>query len=87
MEIPRGPHFTDGLVWWEVLEFGAGLLDWTAEGDDDGYWLMPCDAKGRTRESTRSFPGSFKLEPSLSGIRKSSRGKLARYNGKPSPIA
>lgn len=42
MELIDGPHCADGLVWWQVVEFGTGLLGWTAEGDSDGYWLVPC---------------------------------------------
>ena len=45
MEIIDGPHCADGMVWWEVVEFGTGLLGWTAEGDTDGYWLVPCESR------------------------------------------
>jgi hypothetical protein len=44
MEILRGPSCADGLVWWQVIEFGSGLKGWTAEGDEEGYWLTPCVA-------------------------------------------
>ncbi len=45
MEIIDGPHCADGMVWWQVVEFGTGLLGWTAEGDADGYWLVPCESR------------------------------------------
>ena len=38
MEIIDGPHCADGLVWWQVVEFGTGLLGWTAEGD--AGWVL-----------------------------------------------
>jgi hypothetical protein len=45
MEIIDGPRCANGMVWWQVVEFGTGLLGWTAEGDQDGYWLVPCKSR------------------------------------------
>jgi DNA-binding beta-propeller fold protein YncE len=39
MDIIDGPTCADGWVWWNVRN--ADLTGWSAEGDKDGYWLMP----------------------------------------------
>lgn len=39
MEILEGPSCADGWVWWKVKN--ADLEGWTAEGDQETYWLVP----------------------------------------------
>lgn len=34
-----GPHCADGTAWWQVDYEGA--VGWTAEGQDDAYWVEP----------------------------------------------
>ena len=42
MEIIDGPICNSGWVWWRVRSLDtAGLVGWTAEGDESGYWLVP----------------------------------------------
>jgi len=36
-----GPRCTNNWVWWEVRSEASGLEGWTAEGDEDSYWLVP----------------------------------------------
>lgn len=36
-----GPGCSSGWVWWRVRSTKTGLEGWTAEGDDEGYWLVP----------------------------------------------
>ena len=38
-KILDGPKCGDGLVYWYVESLETGLKGWTAEGDEDGYWL------------------------------------------------
>ena len=37
----NGPACESGLLWWQVRVSARGLVGWTAEGDDFGYWLLP----------------------------------------------
>lgn len=37
----EGPGCSSGWVWWRVRADETGLEGWTAEGDDEGYWLVP----------------------------------------------
>lgn len=39
MEILEGPACSDGWVWWHIKN--ADLNGWTAEGDQETYWLVP----------------------------------------------
>jgi len=39
----EGPACADGWVWWRVRSAATGLTGWTAEGDENDYWLIPID--------------------------------------------
>jgi hypothetical protein len=39
MEIVEGPTCSEGWVWWRIET--ANLSGWTAEGDEQAYWLVP----------------------------------------------
>ena len=39
--ILEGPGCANQWVWWRVRSTQTGLEGWTAEGDLDGYWLIP----------------------------------------------
>ncbi|MBI9048712.1 MAG: SH3 domain-containing protein [Anaerolineaceae bacterium] len=41
VEILEGPNCSDEWVWWKVKSVETGIIGWTAEGDDDVYWLTP----------------------------------------------
>ena len=41
IEILDGPECADNWVWWKVRSLETGLTGWTAEGDENGYWLLP----------------------------------------------
>ncbi len=41
MTILEGPGCSAGWVWWRVRSLETDLEGWTAEGDDDSYWLVP----------------------------------------------
>ncbi len=43
VEILEGPSCSQGWTWWKVKESSSGLSGWTAEGDKDGYWLIPIE--------------------------------------------
>lgn len=38
-----GPECENNWVWWFVRSRKTGLQGWTAEGDRDGYWIVPAD--------------------------------------------
>jgi hypothetical protein len=42
VEVLDGPQCSGGWVWWEVLSVKARLRGWTAEGDGESYWVLPC---------------------------------------------
>jgi len=42
MKIMDGPKCADGWVWWQVRALEIKLEGWTAEGDQQEYWLIPC---------------------------------------------
>ena len=44
MEIHDGPICNDGYTWWQVTDLSTGITGWTAEGDSQSYWLVPCDS-------------------------------------------
>ena len=44
MEVLEGPGCADNWAWWKVRELDTGLVGWTAEGDDQSYWLIPCES-------------------------------------------
>lgn len=39
--ILEGPRCNNNWVWWKVRSNESGLEGWTAEGDEDSYWLVP----------------------------------------------
>lgn len=41
MTVLEGPGCSANWVWWRVRSLETGLEGWTAEGDDNGYWLVP----------------------------------------------
>ncbi len=41
----EGPACADAWVWWKVQSNSTGLLGWTAEGDENDYWLLPCQTQ------------------------------------------
>lgn len=42
MKILDGPKCADGWVWWKIQTLENELEGWTAEGDQESYWLIPC---------------------------------------------
>lgn len=36
-----GPRCANAWVWWKVRANTSGLEGWTAEGDEENYWLVP----------------------------------------------
>ncbi len=36
-----GPVCSEGWVWWKVEAQSGSLTGWTAEGDQDNFWLIP----------------------------------------------
>ena len=47
MKILEGPVCADGWVWWNVRTLEGELSGWTAEGDRQTYWLVPCESRNR----------------------------------------
>ncbi len=45
MKILEGPKCVDGSVWWKVQTLETNLVGWTAEGDGQNYWLVPCSSE------------------------------------------
>jgi len=45
MKILEGPKCADGWVWWKVRALETELVGWTAEGDQQNYWLIPCSSR------------------------------------------
>lgn len=45
MKILDGPKCADGWVWWKVRTIENELVGWTAEGDQQNYWLIPCSSQ------------------------------------------
>jgi len=41
VEILEGPACAEGWIWWKVREIATSLEGWTAEGDVNGYWVIP----------------------------------------------
>jgi len=41
LTILEGPGCSASWVWWRVKADETGLEGWTAEGDENGYWLVP----------------------------------------------
>lgn len=41
VEVLEGPTCNQGWVWWKVRSLSSGLTGWTAEGNEDSYWLIP----------------------------------------------
>ena len=36
-----GPICSDEWIWWQIRSLQSGMTGWTAEGDKQGYWLVP----------------------------------------------
>jgi hypothetical protein len=49
MRILDGPRCADGWVWWKVRSFEPEIEGWTAEGDRQGYWLVPCASRNECK--------------------------------------
>jgi parallel beta-helix repeat protein len=45
-----GPHCADGYAWWHVHSL-EGVEGWTAEGDQENYWLLPAVVEARDVEN------------------------------------
>jgi hypothetical protein len=45
MQILEGPACADGSLWWKVRALATQLEGWTAEGDAQTYWLVPCSSE------------------------------------------
>ena len=45
MKILEGPKCADGWWWWKVRALETELEGWTAEGDEQDYWLVPCTSE------------------------------------------
>ena len=45
MKILEGPECADGWLWWKVQPLETDLTGWTAEGDAQNYWLIPCSSE------------------------------------------
>ncbi|MEP0804759.1 MAG: SH3 domain-containing protein [Chloroflexota bacterium] len=45
VKILDGPQCADNWVWWKVRVLSSKLEGWTAEGDRDAYWLIPCESR------------------------------------------
>ncbi len=41
IEILDGPVCNNRYVWWKARSLESGLTGWTAEGDQESYWLNP----------------------------------------------
>jgi len=41
VDILEGPACEEGWIWWKVREIETNLEGWTAEGDVNGYWVIP----------------------------------------------
>jgi hypothetical protein len=46
VEVLEGPACMDGWVWWRVQSMQKDLIGWTAEGDQENYWLVPSAEEG-----------------------------------------
>jgi hypothetical protein len=44
MKILGGPVCAQDRLWWEVQALEGSLTGWTAEGDSQDYWLVPCSS-------------------------------------------
>lgn len=41
LKVVDGPQCNNGMLWWQVEVEETELKGWTAEGDDDDFWLLP----------------------------------------------
>jgi hypothetical protein len=46
MQVLEGPHCSDNWAWWKVHVIDNDITGWTAEGNNQGYWLAPCPSTG-----------------------------------------
>lgn len=49
MKILDGPKCADGWFWWKVQTLETDLVGWTAEGDAQNYWLIPCSSESECK--------------------------------------
>ncbi len=42
VKIMAGPKCINGSNWWQVSPLQSDAVGWTAEGDAQNYWLLPC---------------------------------------------
>lgn len=49
MRILEGPKCADGWVWWRVSALDTDVEGWTAEGDQQSYWLVPCESRNECK--------------------------------------
>lgn len=47
VKILDGPRCADGWVWWRVRDLETEIEGWTAEGDKQNYWLIPCPSRNQ----------------------------------------
>lgn len=47
LSILSGPQCANDWAWWKVEVIATGQVGWTAEGDDQDYWLVPCASLDR----------------------------------------
>ncbi len=47
MKILDGPQCVAGSLWWKVQTLETNLVGWTAEGDAQNYWLVPCESENQ----------------------------------------
>ncbi|MFZ6030092.1 MAG: SH3 domain-containing protein [Chloroflexota bacterium] len=43
VEVLDGPICKEGMWWWKVATSENNLVGWTAEGDNEEYWLLPLE--------------------------------------------
>ena len=45
MEVLEGPRCANDWAWWKIRVLDTGLSGWTAEGNNQEYWLAPCSSR------------------------------------------
>lgn len=45
VKIIDGPECANNWVWWKIRVLNSDLEGWTSEGDQDAYWLIPCESR------------------------------------------
>jgi hypothetical protein len=49
MRILEGPKCADGWLWWRVQALESDVEGWTTEGDQQSYWLVPCESQNECK--------------------------------------